>query len=162
MLKNLSGLANDPASSLGGKLEAARELLEQSLRLRRGLGHRIGVADSLNNLGDVMSASYERGGALQHYQQALTVALEIQALPLAMEVFVGIADLLRHRKEAAASVSLLALARHHDASWWEAKRRAASNLSKLEPELSRTDFARAAAQGRAMSCSEAATRFAFL
>ena len=137
------------------KLELAHGFLEQGLRLRRRLDHRIGIADSLNNLADVYRASEDDASATKHYGRALVSALEIEAVPLVMEVFVSAGDQLRDRNELRPATELLSHARHHPSTWWETKRRAASLLSKLQSASSQDDFRAAVSLGRSMTHTEA-------
>jgi non-specific serine/threonine protein kinase len=62
---------------LQGDGHFARGLLEESLVIRRGLGHRRGIASTLNNLGNVLGTIGDYVAARQVLEESLTIAREI-------------------------------------------------------------------------------------
>ena len=72
-----------------GDLTYAQELIAESLSLRRGLGERHGIADSLSNLGFVILYQGNFAQARQYYSEALGMYRELDNQQ-------GIADSLSH------------------------------------------------------------------
>ena len=66
---------------------------EDSLALARAIGERGGMAIVLTNLGFTAYALRDRPAAAAAFDEALRIATEIGATPLALEVLVGLARL---------------------------------------------------------------------
>ena len=96
--------------------EAARQHYEDSLTLYQDLNDRGGSATALKGLGDVACQQQQRPLAEQHYQKALQVALDINYVPLLLNLLLAIAGLFFQTDRLAAGSSLLALVLHHPGS----------------------------------------------
>lgn len=120
VLNNLGYLEHLAGNHLEG-----RSLLEESLAVRRGIGHRAGVANSLSNLGFVSTALRELGVAWTYFRAALEAAEEVGARPIVLEVVVGIAGIHRLRGEDDEAERLAGLVSRHPASDAETRSKAA-------------------------------------
>ncbi|WP_158442065.1 tetratricopeptide repeat protein, partial [Planktothrix mougeotii] len=69
------------------RYQEAISYYEQSLEIRREIGNRRGVADSLNGLGEVYDALENYQQALSLYQEALTIATEIKSPQYQAEIW---------------------------------------------------------------------------
>src|SRR5690606_9926228 len=74
-----------------GEFEPARRLFHQSLDLRRELGDRLGMAVSLNNLGDLARRESADQQATDLYQQSLKLAHETGNRREAASAMIGLA-----------------------------------------------------------------------
>src|SRR5439155_8220147 len=63
-----------------GRLETAKQWLEQALQQFRELGERAGEAHTLNKLGEVLSALGQKDQAVSCYEQVLDICKEIPEL----------------------------------------------------------------------------------
>ena len=118
-----------------GDYAASKNLLQESLALRREIGHARGIAVSLNNLGHVTGALGEYQACKSYYHAGLKVALDIQAVPLALAALGGLAVPLAQAGKTDQALELLALALHHPASNGETRDRATSLLARLRADL---------------------------
>jgi hypothetical protein len=73
--------------------------------------------------------------ARHHFQQALALAIKHQLAPIALDVCVGVAQLLAQEGATEQAVELLALAEHHEASTFETKQNARHRLLELPNQL---------------------------
>ena len=137
-LNNLGYLAQ----AQGEKAQAKR-FYQESLALYREIGNRWGVANVLTNLGGASLALGEVEEAERHYHQGLKAALEVQALPIAMEALVGIATLLTRRGYHERAVELLGFAEAQDVTDKETKDRCSHLLTELESKVASETFAAA-------------------
>ena len=77
-----------------GAYEDGKQYCQESLDLYRQFGDHWGVAASLVNLGDMDCALGDLPSARQHFHQALKTVYAIRAIPLMVEILVGMAVLL--------------------------------------------------------------------
>jgi len=131
-LNNLGYLAY-----LGKAYAEAEHLLDQSLVIQRQIGDRYHIANCLNNLGCAASALGEIQKAILTFFEALSLAAEIGADPLVLEVLVGIATSMAKgvEKGGVQAAGLLAFACHHPASDEPTKARAQHGLAEVEVDL---------------------------
>jgi tetratricopeptide (TPR) repeat protein len=94
----------------------ARQRYEESLEISRAIGDRRGTTIALNNLGFTAYALHDLPAATLYFDEALRIAVEIGAVPLALEVLVGIARLRASAGHPKFAAELLGLALHHPAS----------------------------------------------
>ncbi len=85
-LHNLGDLAFEE-----GAYQEAGALYRESLRIKEAIGDQRGAIYSLNRLGETDVLLGDLAGARAHFSQALAAALEMQALPLALETLTGLA-----------------------------------------------------------------------
>lgn len=135
-LGNQRGMAG-ALNSLGyalyllGECHAARPLLEQGLTIRREIGYRRGIAISLNYLGRVAGDLGELEESKKFFYEALKTVMDIRAIPLALDILVGLAAILVKEGQTRQAVDLLRIALHHPATGQEVKNRAEQLLTAL-------------------------------
>ena len=123
-------------ATMQGKYAEARQCHLESAALLKDMGDRGQMAIALCHLGE---ASYALGAfdeAEQAFYEALRLAHEIQAVPVELDVLVGLAAIMRQAGEKPGRVcELLGLIQHHPASTGAAKDRAKHLLAELEPRF---------------------------
>jgi hypothetical protein len=112
-------------------------------------GEPLGVAYSLDRLGDIALARGEIGPAREYYGQALQVALDHPQVALTLDVLVSQAALMAQGGHEEWAVELVVLALHHPAGHVEVQRKAQRLLDQLEPRLAPDVLAAARERGRA-------------
>ncbi|MFQ5855302.1 MAG: tetratricopeptide repeat protein [Anaerolineae bacterium] len=118
-----------------GHYEEAGELFHESLAVNREINKAGGIAMSLQDLGNLAGAQAEKQAARAHCREALKIAVDINAVPLVLEILVGIAVLLTEEGEGGQALELLSLACHHAASTRQTRDRAEYLRTELEPQL---------------------------
>lgn len=126
----------DVARALADYEEAWR-LYQDSVAIFREIGNQWGIAFSLSRLGDVAHAREDYQSGDRYLAEALKLAMDIQAVPLALDVLVGLVAL---RTEAGGigpgrALAILALVLNHPASARDTQNRAAGLLAELSPQL---------------------------
>jgi tetratricopeptide (TPR) repeat protein len=133
----------------------AERLLQESLTRYQKIGNQFGIASTLCHLGHVASTfEGERvQEARQYFRQALTIATEIGARPVALNVLVGWATLLSAGESEDSpqeqAIELLVLVLYHPASEQETKDRANRLLDELASSLPPESVAAARERGKA-------------
>ncbi|MEM7033657.1 MAG: tetratricopeptide repeat protein [Chloroflexota bacterium] len=126
-----------------GQYAEAKSLLKKSLTLSRKIKDYHGVVISLDNLGYVAEALGQDQKARRCFQEALSDALAINAAPLALNVFVGLATLLLKQPEMKPSShnrqaqELLTFVVQHPASEQETRLHAEALLAEHPTDTSR-------------------------
>jgi hypothetical protein len=107
------------------------------LVIQRQIGDRYHISNCLNNLGGAVCAlgEYERAGSC--FYEALQLAAEIGADPLALEILTGVASLAAkdQRQDATRAARLFAFVHHHPASDGPTKGRAERGLTEVASHL---------------------------
>ena len=129
-------------------LSRARRDLSKSLALRRALEHKIGIADSLNNLGNVFVSLGQKNQARRAFEETFDIARTIHARPLVAEILIGLASLRHADGELARAADLAAAALYLPGGWRDAKDRASEWLGLLSRELSPATMESAIAAGK--------------
>lgn len=119
-----------------GEYIEARELVQESLEIREEIGDRRGMAFCLNDLGNIALALEKQETAWDYYRRALTTALDIQAIPLALYVLSGVANLRAAEGNREAALQLARLVEEHPASFEMAVAKAARLRKQLEADAS--------------------------
>ncbi|MEO7910917.1 MAG: tetratricopeptide repeat protein [Roseiflexaceae bacterium] len=127
---------------------AAREVLQESLALFNASGDRWGVAIALHNLGTTAVKSGAYAAAETYFRAALNTAIAIHALPIALDLLVGFAELLARKAQNEPAVRLLSLALHHPACERQVQIRAEQLCEELKATMPTDAFAAAIADGR--------------
>ena len=83
----------------------------------------------------VFSGTEQRPAAVRYYQQALSITLETEMVPVTLDILRGIAELLIRDEAHEQAIELLALAQHHTASTHETKEKAKARLTELAAGL---------------------------
>jgi len=132
-----------------GQVAEAHQLHQESLALSRATGNKRAIAISLNELGLVRHALRDYRASRQAFDEALTTALEIGMVPLALEVLVGLAALVAQAGAAERALELLALALAHPAGTQRTRDRAGRLLAELASGRPQEVVAAAQARGQA-------------
>ena len=96
-----------------GDLAAARQRYTKSLAISQRSGDRRSVAFTHNSLGSLAILQEDLSLAWSHYRQALQTAMEIEVIPLVMDIFIGIATLWMLQEKFDAAYQLLYFTREH-------------------------------------------------
>jgi predicted ATPase len=116
--------------------ESARSYCRQSLEIWRRLGDLWGCAGSLETLGNVSVALADWSDAAGHFAEALRIAIEIKAAPLALQIITGLADLQARQGKMETAVGLLLFVIHHPQVDQEGRQHAEEVLGGLVDQLS--------------------------
>lgn len=145
-LNHLGDVARASAS-----FEEARQLYQDSLTIFREIGNQWGVVSAQIRLGHAAYVLGEYPVAQLSFSRALKTALDIQAVPVALEALVGIAGLLSKGEdtERERAVELLGLVLNHSAAPKDSRDSAARLLAELESRLPAGVVAAAVARGQA-------------
>ncbi|HEY44236.1 MAG TPA: tetratricopeptide repeat protein, partial [Anaerolineae bacterium] len=110
---------------------AAKYYCLESLAIRRELGDRRGIAAALNTLGLIAweLEGYQEAG--RYFREALAEAIEIGALPMCLEILVGLARSLVKDERVELASELLALITIHPASSMDSKEQASALLNEV-------------------------------
>jgi tetratricopeptide (TPR) repeat protein len=120
-----------------GEYAEAKVLLQESLAIQRQIGDQYHIANCLSNLGMTASALGEDQDARAYFLEALRFAFEIGAIPLVLEVLVGMAVLLTSGDPAdqERAAELFVFVHHHAAGDQLTRERAARRLAGLASQL---------------------------
>jgi predicted ATPase/DNA-binding SARP family transcriptional activator len=99
-----------------GEYEKAQPLLREALTIRRELGYRRGIAISLNYLGQVADALDKVEEAKTYFYEALKIAMNIQDIPLVLDILVGLARVLVKEGKLEQAGALLYFPLYHPAT----------------------------------------------
>jgi tetratricopeptide (TPR) repeat protein len=133
---------------------AARAYYEESLLIARAIGDQRGKAIVLNNLGFTDYALGDDRAAAACFDEALAVATTIGAIPLVLELLVGIARLLARAGQPTDAVELLGLALAHPAVNTDVRTQAELFLGELGDSLAAVDLAQALERGKERDLTE--------
>lgn len=124
-----------------GELHRAEQLQQEVLAIAQQQELESLMADTLGHLGSVLVAAgaHRRSEAGRHFQQALELAIKHQVAPIALDVYVRVAQLWVQTGDVERAVELLTLAEQHEASTFETREKARHNLTewmdRLPPEV---------------------------
>lgn len=130
-LNNLGRTAFMHGDYAGGKQHC-----EESLDLYSQFGDQWGVAASLINLGDIVCSLGDLQSARQHFHQALKTVYAIRAVPLIVEILVGMAVLLIQEGKDEQALALLIPVNQNPPRDREIRTRADHLWSHLQGSLS--------------------------
>ncbi len=121
-----------------GDLARAEQLLQEALALWQQLGPEAEAASVLCRLGHVFAADGEKRiqEARRRYGEALQLAFTHGLAPVALDVFVGVAQLDIRAGNLQRGSELLELATHHDASTYETQMKTQQQLAELSAHIS--------------------------
>ncbi|MEZ4642706.1 MAG: tetratricopeptide repeat protein [Chloroflexota bacterium] len=104
-----------------GDYHLAKQLCTQSVATWREIGYQYGIAGSLETLGNVAISLAEYDEARACFHEALETAVAIDAVPMILEIFVGVARLCARVGDLAEALRLLAYVNKHAALDQEGK-----------------------------------------
>ena len=154
-LNGLGCLAYDQA-----ELPRAEQHQQEALEVWQEIGQEVGETATLGHLGQVLAASGEdrHAKARQYFRRGLELATKLQVAPMALDVCVGVAQLLTRAGDVEQATELLALAEQHEASTFETRQKARQHLAELEDQLSVETGQAAQTQGWSLDWQTAAQR----
>jgi predicted ATPase/DNA-binding SARP family transcriptional activator len=121
-----------------GEYQEAQTLLQEALTIRREVGYRRGIAISLNYLGQVAGVLGELQESKRYFYEALKLALNIEDIPLILDIFAGLAVSLAKERQTGRAIDLLHFPLRHPASGQETRVRAQRLLAELGPASTRS------------------------
>lgn len=130
--------------------QQAKLFCQECLEIRRELGEKAGIASALNNFGKIWVVVGDSQAALEHFHEALTTALGIGAIPLSLDVAIGVASVLSEAGEIEPATRWLSYISHHDGASPDSKARAKECFVKLSSDNPQDLLDRAWAQGARM------------
>jgi predicted ATPase/Tfp pilus assembly protein PilF len=125
-LNNLGHVAFDL-----GQYDEAQRWHQQSLELKEAINDQYGMVHSFHHLGRTMMALRELEAAQAYYHQGLQLALEMEAVPLVLDIFVSWAALLGQLERKETAVQLLTFAHQHPSNTKRTGETAAELLAEL-------------------------------
>jgi DNA-binding SARP family transcriptional activator/predicted ATPase/Tfp pilus assembly protein PilF len=134
-----------------GQYRQAGALYERSLAIKRAIADRWGLAYTLDRLGRTALALDAAERARSCFREALELAVEIHAEPLALSVLVNVAELLGREGQIEAALPLLAAAQGDPAAGREVRDRAEKLLPQVRPTLRADALSRAQESGERVS-----------
>ncbi len=126
----------------------ALQLFQASLALCLEMGDQRGTAVSLCNLGYVALGLERLPKARELFGQAITIAEEIQFLPLLLKAGAGLAQLLSQNDEAAEAAALATFIQHHPATDGNTRELIVALSATLASQLKSSELAAAQARGK--------------
>ncbi|HHS96320.1 MAG TPA: tetratricopeptide repeat protein [Chloroflexi bacterium] len=147
------------AARLLGEHAEARRYLEESLDLRRQIGDRSGIAIALSSLGSLARAEGKYPLARQRFGEALRLALEVSAIPLALDVLVEFAEVLIGEGKDEKAVEVLSLPLVHPATEAWVREKAETLLQEIASRLPPEVVAEAQERGKRRTIEAVAEAF---
>ncbi|HSL31185.1 MAG TPA: tetratricopeptide repeat protein [Anaerolineales bacterium] len=118
-----------------GDLAGAETLIRESARLFEEDGDQILLASTLTELGYILAERAASQDSTQAFQRALNIALRIQAIPVALDVIVGMAGLYARAGLTRRAYEMAARGMAHPSSHQQTKDRAERLCRELEVQL---------------------------
>jgi len=112
----------------------ATDFFQQSLSIRQKLGDQRGIASSLNKLG--RANQKQNIPSYRWFQQSLTIAHNIQTVPLILANVVGFAEYFIGQNQMKRSAQFIGLVQHHPKQNSDVQRYSSEVLQTLETTLS--------------------------
>ena len=118
-----------------GQYEEAQSLLEKSSALCKEIGEEGNLAQTLNHLGDALLKVGDKERARRHFLDALSVANNMQILPVLMDALMGVAETQTLEGSLESALETLILISQHPSSSRATKTRAEKLQSELKSQL---------------------------
>jgi predicted ATPase/DNA-binding SARP family transcriptional activator len=141
-------------ASLLGEHVAAMAFLQQSFDLSQETGDRHSMANCRQQLGNVACRMGAYPEAKAHFAEALSLAMEIRAFQMALDILIGVARLLKQQGKKVRALELLAFVAHQSAGSQERKNRALALLPECEAGLSPQEVTRCKERGQNQMLAE--------
>ncbi|GAB4422386.1 MAG: BTAD domain-containing putative transcriptional regulator [Anaerolineae bacterium] len=123
------------AEFLAGDYAKAEALISESLAISCETGNHLTLAGSLRRLGDVATDAGNYRQAAAHYHEALRLAADIKAAPLALEILTSIGRWYGQTGRPEQGAMLLAFVLHYPGCGQKTKERATSLLGEAKAAL---------------------------
>ncbi|GIV98517.1 MAG: hypothetical protein KatS3mg057_3174 [Herpetosiphonaceae bacterium] len=142
------------ASFMLSDAEVSERYLQEALALFESTGYRMGLQLCLFYLGTLACEPGDYATSTEHFDRALKVAVDIQAIPEVLSILIGIADRLVRQGATEEAIQLAAVVLSHPASYQLTKQGAENLLAQLRAELSPEVVAAAYERGSARAFEE--------
>ncbi|MBN1666515.1 MAG: tetratricopeptide repeat protein, partial [Anaerolineales bacterium] len=126
----------------------AEDYYEESLAYSRRSGDRKSMVYTLDSLGGLALVQKDLSQARRYYFEALSIAQELELLPVVVDLLCGIAELLAESAQTETALELLAFAGQHPAADRQTAAKAQGLLESLSAALPPELAAAAQARGR--------------
>jgi tetratricopeptide (TPR) repeat protein len=136
------------------KHDLAKQSLEAALAVYKTIGYQAGIVLCNNHLGLLASTQSDYGSAERCFKEALSIALDLQALPELLEVLNGLAANLAKTGAAEHVIELLALIVNHPATYQHSRESAEQLLGELQGHVAPAIATAAYARGQARELTE--------
>ena len=163
--------ANDPStegrarnilgenSRLHGQYDDAIRHYQEALSIYQSINERFGITMVIHNLGHVRTMMGDTETALQHYDESLRMAIDIQAIPAALEILAALAGIATDKEDYDQALDLLGVVFAHPASPKEALHMFAEPLLvRLQNRLPADTVEAGLARGGALNFDELVKR----
>ena len=137
-----------------GDVEGAESLIRESTNLFQEDGDQLLYASNLTDLGYVLSERNAVSEARDTFQEALKIAMRIQALPIALSTLVGFAGLNAQAGMSEQACKLVLFCQSHASSNQQTKDRAKQLYQVLEKKLPPEEMEAARARAQSLSMQD--------
>ena len=120
-----------------GNLPDAKKHYTESLSISEQIEDRRSMAFTFNSLGGLALLQCELEQAADYYQIAFQTAMEIEVIPLAIDILMGIAALHVGEKKYHQAIELIVLAQNHASAEKQTQNRANQLQTEIEAVLSK-------------------------
>jgi tetratricopeptide (TPR) repeat protein len=111
--------------------QQAKVFCQECLEIRRELGEKAGISTALNSFGKIFLVMGEYQAAAEHLHEALAIAFEIGAVPLSLDIAVGVAQIAGEMEDLEGATRWLSFISHHSGGSPDTKERAKELFEKL-------------------------------
>lgn len=136
---------------LQGDYRTAQQYCRAALEIHQEIGSRVNIALMTCNLGHAAAALGDHAAARSRYHEALRLAMDIAAIPYALENLAGLAGLLAQQGEQQRALALLGLVLGHPAVYGDGRQVADQVLAGLRTQLSPEQVEAGLAGGRLLT-----------
>ncbi len=137
---------------LHGQYESALNYYQQALDIYQSANNRFGMTMVIHNLGHLMTMMGNLPAALKYYDRSLELAMDINAIPAALEVLAALAEIAANAGETERALDLLGLVYSNSASPKEALTMFADpTLNRLQREFPSDRINTGLAHGRSLN-----------
>jgi tetratricopeptide (TPR) repeat protein len=147
----------DMLSNITSKLkdfQQAKVFCQECLEIRRELGEKAGIASALNNFGKIYLVMGDAQAAAEQFHEALVIAFEISAIPLSLDITVGIAAIVNDAGDVDRATRWLSFVQHHSGGSPDTKERVKVLYEKVSSSSDRERIDKAWSDGVNMSQEE--------
>ncbi len=141
-----------------GELDKAESLIQKSLEVFNEFVTGWDIVRSLTYLGDIKVAAGDWPEAGRIFQQALVMAMQVRATPVALDALMGLASIHAHVGAIEQALEFSFSVAHHAAATEDTRQRAKQLISELSPLASPERVQAAQTRARLTSLDEMAAR----
>ncbi len=136
---------------LNGRYSEAISHYEEALNIFKSIDQKFGMTMVIHNLGHVSTMMGNTEAALQHYDESLRMAIEIQAIPAALEILAALAGIAADKGDYDHALNLLGVVLANPSAPKEALHMFAEPLlAHLKNELPAEQLENGLARGRSL------------